>query len=289
MAFLTVEHLSKFATAFAAKIQDLFVRKETGKGLSSNDYTAADKAKVSKIPEKFIVSGSQTTTSSDDGGSNVYTFTNSDGTSSTLTVKNGSKGATGAKGATGSVGAAGTRGSQIFTGTGVTGTSATGTTFSNSGVSSALVNDIYLNTSTGNMYKCTTAGAASVAKWAYVGNIKGPTGAKGDTGEKGDTGATGAAGAKGATGTRGSAWYTGTAITGTSATGTIFSNSGISSALVNDCYLNTSTGNVYKCTTAGAAAAAKWAYAGNIKGSAATVEEATDADIDNIIAGLFSE
>jgi hypothetical protein len=71
---------------------------------------------------------------------------------------------------------------------------------------------------------------------------------------------------RGATGAA-SKWYTGTAITGTSTTATIFSGSGISSAVVGDMYLNTSTENVYKCTTAGAPSAAKWAYTTNIKGS----------------------
>jgi len=93
---------------------------------------------------------------------------------------------------------------------------------------------------------------------------KGDTGAKGD---KGDTGSQGAAGAKGATGTRGSRWNTGTAITGTSTTATVFSGSGITDALANDMYLNTSTGYTYRCTTAGAASTAKWVYAGSIKGA----------------------
>lgn len=78
---------------------------------------------------------------------------------------------------------------------------------------------------------------------------------------KGDTGA------KGNTGTRGSRWNGGTAITGTSTSATIFSGSGITDALVNDMYLNTSTGNVYKCSTAGAASDAKWIYIGSIKGA----------------------
>ena len=288
------------------------------------------------------------------------------------------KGATGAKGATGNAGATGTRGSLWYSGTAITGTSTTGTIFSSSGIASALVNDKYLNTSTGNVYNCTTAGAASVAKWQYIGSIKGvkgdtgsagakgdtgaqgPTGAaagfgtptasvdtldagenatvsvsssgantakifnfkfgipKGATGEKGATGNTGAAagfgtptasatqlaegasptvsvtssgsntakvfnfkfgipkgatgsqgatGNTGATGTRGSMWYSGTAITGTAAAGTIFSNSGITNALVNDKYLNTLTGNVYNCATPGAASVAKWIYIGSIKGA----------------------
>lgn len=208
----------------------------------------------------------------------------------------GAKGATGATGPQGAKGDTGQRGSNWYQGTAITGTSTTAAVFSGSGIATALVNDKYLNTSTGAVYNCTVAGAASAAKWVYIGSIKGPAGVqgpKGDTGAtgpKGDTGAigqqgpkgdTGAAGAKGATGAtgpqgpkgdtgatgqRGSNWYQGTAITGTSTTAAVFSNSGIAAALVNDKYLNTSTGAVYNCTVAGAASVAKWAYAGSIKG-----------------------
>lgn len=93
-----------------------------------------------------------------------------------------------------------------------------------------------------------------------IGNIKGP---KGDTGEKGDKGDKGDIGA---TGQRGSRWIQGNAITGTNTVDTVFSESGISDALVNDNYLNTSTGNTYRCTVAGDASTAKWVYSGNIKG-----------------------
>lgn len=109
----------------------------------------------------------------------------------------GPQGAAGAKGATG---ATGTRGSQWWAGTGITGTSTTATVYASSGVTSALVGDWYLNTSTGLTYQCTLAGAASAAKWVYKGSIKGATGAQGP---KGDTGPQGAAGAKGATGATG--------------------------------------------------------------------------------------
>ena len=108
---------------------------------------------------------------------------------------------------------------------------------------------------------------------AFIGNFKGPkgdtgaTGATGPQGPKGATGATGPQGATGATGQRGSRWTQGTAITGTSTTATIFSGSGITDALVNDNYLNTSTGNTYRCTVAGNAATAKWVYTGNLKGA----------------------
>lgn len=194
----------------------------------------------------------------------------------------GPKGDTGATGATGPQGAkgdTGQRGSNWYQGTTITGTSTTAAVFSNSGIAAALVNDKYLNTSTGAVYNCTVAGAASAAKWVYIGSIKGPTGVqgpKGDTGAagaKGATGATGPQGSKGdtgATGQRGSNWYQGTAITGTSTTAAVFSGSGIAAALVNDKYLNTSTGAVYNCTVAGAASVAKWAYAGSIKGPTGT-------------------
>lgn len=103
-----------------------------------------------------------------------------------------------------------------------------------------------------------------------IGNIKGPKGDKGDkgdTGSQGPTGATGPSGAKGDTGTRGSMWYRGTAITGTSTTAKVFSGSGITSALVNDMYLNTSTYYVYQCAKSGNASTATWAYIGSIKGA----------------------
>ena len=73
-------------------------------------------------------------------------------------------------------------------------------------------------------------------------------------------------GTTGAAGARGALWYSGTAITGTSTTATIFSGSGISSAIVGDMYLNTDTGNTYRCTVKGAANAAKWVYEENLVG-----------------------
>lgn len=248
-------------------------------------------AKKTDIPDDYIVSGSQTQASSADGGSNVFTFTKKGGGTATFTVKNGSKGSTGAQGPKGDTGAAGTQGPKGDTGargaagtngtsaawhsgTAVTGTSSTAVTAT---VSGSKAGDMYLNTSTYNVYKAVTANS-----WVYVCNIKGATGAtgaKGDTGAqgpKGDTGATGAKGATGASGTRGSQMHWGTGITGTSTTATVFSSSGVSSALVNDLYLNTSTWNIYQCTVSGAASTAKWVYKGNIKGaSGATASTGT--------------
>jgi hypothetical protein len=78
------------------------------------------------------------------------------------------KGDTGAQGATG---ARGSRGSRWTSGTAITGTAKTGTVFASSGITDALVGDMYLNQTTGCVYSCTLAGVASVAKWAYVQQI----------------------------------------------------------------------------------------------------------------------
>jgi hypothetical protein len=91
----------------------------------------------------------------------------------------------GAKGSDGKNGNDGTRGSMWYSGVGITGTSTNAAVFSTSGVSSALVGDMYLNTTFQNVYRCTTAGNASTAKWVYVGCLKGD---KGDKGAKGDPG-----------------------------------------------------------------------------------------------------
>lgn len=100
-------------------------------------------------------------------------------------------------------GATGARGSQWYTGTAVTGTSTTPAAFPGTGIAAALVGDIYLNTSTGNVYHCKTAGAAAIAKWAYVGCLRGPQGPQGARGETGATGPTGPQGKVGATGPQG--------------------------------------------------------------------------------------
>ena len=90
----------------------------------------------------------------------------------------------------GSTGATGTRGSVINYGTTITGTSTTATAFPNSGLASSLVNDMYINTSTFYLYRCTVAGNATNAKWVYVGTIKGEKGDKGSTGANGKDGIT---------------------------------------------------------------------------------------------------
>lgn len=217
--------------------------------------------------------GSQTTTSTADGGSNVYTF--KDG--STITVKNGSKGSTGAA-------------ATWFSGGAVTGTSTTAKTFT---VSGSKAGDMYLNTGTSNVYKATAAN-----QWVYLCNIKGPQGTPGNNGttptikaaaggnigtvgtpsvtantsgttttftfnnlkgQKGDTGAT-------------VTWHTGTAVTGTAAT--------VSGAKTGDMYLNTKTYGVYKSTGTN-----KWTVVCNIKGAdgtTPTIKAAAGRNINSV-------
>jgi len=122
-----------------------------------------------------------------------------------------------------------------YSGTKITGTSTTATVFSGSGITSALVGDLYINTSTYYLYKCTLAGNAATAKWVYVKSLYTPVGKR---------------------------WYSGTAITGTDTSPHVVSGSGISSAGVGDYYYNTSTGYYYECTLAGNASTAKWKYDG---------------------------
>ena len=121
----------------------------------------------------------------------------------------GDKGETGPQGKQGNTGATGQRGSRWTEGTAITGTSTTATVFSGTGIADALVNDMYLNTSTSNVYRCTVGGAASVAKWVFVGCIKGTKGDKGDRGATGETGPQGPRGTKGDKGDKGATGETG--------------------------------------------------------------------------------
>lgn len=73
----------------------------TGTGSVVTNVSGSGRALTVTKGTHVLTGGSQTTTSNADGGSNVFTFTKSDGTSSTFTVKNGSKGNTGPTGPTG--------------------------------------------------------------------------------------------------------------------------------------------------------------------------------------------
>lgn len=65
------------------------------------------------------------------------------------------------------------RGSMWYFGTAITGTSTTPLAFPASGITSAIVGDIYLSIATYNLYSCTIYGNASTAKWEYKGCIRG--------------------------------------------------------------------------------------------------------------------
>lgn len=111
-----------------------------------------------------------------------------------FTIPRGTTGATGPqgpKGNTGDRGPAGANGTSAawHSGTLVTGTSTSAVTVA---VNGSKAGDMYLNTSTSNVYKATAANS-----WVYVCNIKGAQGIQGATGPRGATGPAGAAGAKG--------------------------------------------------------------------------------------------
>ena len=96
------------------------------------------------------------TNNTQDGGTSVVTVTLSDGTTKTFNVKNGNKGTNGAS-------------SQWYYGTACTHISGTATPAT--GISAAIVGDMYLNNDTYSVYRCTTAGASGTAVWTYAGNL----------------------------------------------------------------------------------------------------------------------
>ena len=231
-----------------------------------------------------LIGGEQTTVSKDDGGDNVFTFFDINGQPYTFTIKNGSKGSRGIQGETGPAGpqgpagAAGAKGDKGDTGeTGPQGPKGDTGEIGPQGPKG----DTGATGPQGPKGDTGATGPQGPKGDAGAAGKDGVQGATGPQGPKGDTGATGPqgpAGAAGAAGTRGSRWSTGTACTGTSTTATAFAT-GITDSLVNDMYLNPSTGNIYRCTVAGNASAAKWVYAGNIKGATGAAGAAGSASI----------
>ena len=65
----------------------------------------------------------------------------------------------------------------------MTGQSTSGTAFPGAGFEDSVVNDICLNPTTFDLYRCQTAGNAATAKWVWECNIKGGPGPKGDKGD----------------------------------------------------------------------------------------------------------
>lgn len=149
----------------------------------------------------------------------------------------------GPKGDSGGEGLRGPRGSYWYTGNNITGGSTTPSVYPLSGIADAAYGDMYVNSS-GEVYNCTLAGDPNNAMWVYTTvKITGPQGE------------------------RGTRWFTGIGITGEDASQSLtFPNSGVDEAIIDDQFLNSQTGNVYKCTKGGAPDVATWIYHSNIMG-----------------------
>lgn len=85
------------------------------------------------------------------------------------------KGDKGDKGDVGDDGTNGIDGSHVYYGTACTGTSETGVVFT-TGITNANIDDIYINTSTSNLYRCDLGGDDTTATWIYVNSLKGADG-----------------------------------------------------------------------------------------------------------------
>lgn len=130
-------------------------------------------------------------------------------------------------------------------------------------------NSLYINTSTYDLWKC-----IGLDSWQNVGNLRGigiaslvKTSTSGNvdtytiTFDDGNTETFDVT--NGIDGTNGSTWYKGTALTGTGTSITGFPG------VINDFYLNSTTGGVYVCTKTGAAMvpdAAEWDYVMTLTG-----------------------
>lgn len=93
--------------------------------------------------------------------------------------------------------------------------------------------------------------------------IEGPRGATGPQGPQGDKGDKGSQGIKGDAGERGSRWNIGTAITGQNTNPKTYQTD-IPDSLINDIYLNSDTGDIYKCVVSGEPNVARWVYSTSI-------------------------
>ncbi len=195
----------------------LTLTKGTSFAASSHTHT---KSQITDFPT-VLTGGSQTTTSSADSGSNVFTFTKSDGTSSTFTIKNGSRGSTGPTGPTGTgntgpTGPVGPTGSTGPTGTGKVGpTGPTGTTPTIKAAAGSNIGSIGTPSVTAS-----TSGTTTTFTFNYLKGNTGPVGPTGKTGtgSVGPTGptGTGATGPTGKTGPTGPTGYMGSVTSTTS-------------------------------------------------------------------------
>lgn len=99
------------------------------------------------------------------------------------------KGEQGEQGEQGLNGTNGTNGTSAkwYTGTKITGISTSPTHFTGSDTGSVNAGDMYLNTSTGRVYRCYSGGSSYGATWVYACDITGPRGLQGEDGAAGYT------------------------------------------------------------------------------------------------------
>ena len=149
----------------------------------------------------------------------------------------------------------------ISAGTAISGASSSSTGFFD--------NSLYINTNTYDLWKC-----IGTNSWSKIGNLRGngiTSIAKTGTSANVDTytitfddgGTETFTVTNGINGTNGSVWYKGTALTGTGTSITGFPG------VINDFYLNSTTGYVYCCTKTGGAMvpdAAEWDYVMTLTG-----------------------
>ena len=151
----------------------------------------------------------------------------------------------GIKGDTGEQGIPGERGPIWNIGNNITGGNIViDQIFSTSGVSRAIVNDLYLNSDTSDVYICTTPGGSGVAKWKYSCNIKGVQGLQG---------------------IQGSMWFSGDKLRNLSGNPFICITSEVDDARLNDLYLDPVQSRLFKCVVPGDPNTAMWKYIGNLQ------------------------
>ena len=126
-----------------------------------------------------------------------------------------------------------------------------------------VVGDLYLNTSTYDIYSKTAFG------WVVIGNIKGEDGVDGEKGDKGDKGDTGEAGTDG---TDGNQWHIGS-------TDPV---DGETEGKPGDLYLNDVTGDIFTMDESN-----NWRYIGNLKGDKGDTGEKGDDGEDGTIGTEF--
>lgn len=122
---------------------------------------------------------------------------------------------------------------KTYIGIGITGTDPDNHIFSGSGVDNAMTGDMYVNKDSNTVYACTLGGSPSTATWGYRMTLEFNSD---------------------------STWYSGTKIVDNDDETYIYPESGVVNALYGDHYLNTDTGDIYRCSVPGTPDVAEWMY-----------------------------